>query len=115
MISYLRATHYRPAIKQIDELQPGSWIRSERPNEDEKQQLLKLGIDADVLADALDPHEVPRVQLEDENYARQVNELTLLGRPGEAIEVANAGLFLASSESSYITATDIAVDGGIRA
>ncbi|KKW04861.1 MAG: Mg2+ transporter protein, CorA-like protein [Candidatus Saccharibacteria bacterium GW2011_GWC2_48_9] len=65
MISYLRATHYRPAIKQIDELQPGSWIRSERPNEDEKQQLLKLGIDADVLADALDPHEVPRVQLED--------------------------------------------------
>lgn len=65
MISYLRATHYRPAIKPIENLQPGTWIRSERPNDDEKEQLVKLGIDADVLADALDPHEVPRVQLED--------------------------------------------------
>lgn len=65
MISYLRSTHYRPAIKQQDTLQPGSWIRSERPSEDERQKLIKLGIDADVLADALDPHEVPRVELED--------------------------------------------------
>lgn len=65
MISYLRSTHYRPAIKQRDELQPGSWIRSERPSDDEKQQLVKLGLDADILADALDPHEVPRVELED--------------------------------------------------
>ncbi len=65
MISYLRSTHYRPAIKQIDELQPGTWIRSERPNEDERTQLVKLGLDTDILADALDPHEVPRVELED--------------------------------------------------
>jgi magnesium transporter len=65
MISYLRSTHYRPAIKQRDDLQPGSWIRSERPNDDEKIELTKLGIDSDVLTDALDPHEVPRVQLED--------------------------------------------------
>lgn len=65
MISYLRSTHYRPAIKQRDELQPGSWIRSERPNDDEKQQLISLGIDEDLMTDALDPHEVPRVELED--------------------------------------------------
>lgn len=65
MLSYLRSTHYRPAIKQRDELQPGSWIRSERPNDEEKSELIKLGIDADLLADALDPHEVPRVELED--------------------------------------------------
>lgn len=65
MISYLRSTHYRPAIKQRDDLQPGSWIRSERPNDEEKQALVKLGIDGDILADALDPHEVPRVELED--------------------------------------------------
>lgn len=65
MLSYLRSTHYRPAIKLRDDLQPGSWIRSERPNDDEKQALVKLGIDADILADALDPHEVPRVELED--------------------------------------------------
>lgn len=65
MISYLRSTHYRPAIKQHDELQPGSWVRSERPNDDEKQELVTLGVDADILADALDPHEIPRVELED--------------------------------------------------
>lgn len=64
MISYLRSTHYRPAIKQRDILQPGSWIRSERPNDEEKTQLVDLGIDADIMADALDPHEVPRVELD---------------------------------------------------
>lgn len=65
MISYLRSTHHRPAIKQRSNLQPGSWIRSERPNDDEKKRLIQIGIDQDVLADALDPHEVPRVELED--------------------------------------------------
>lgn len=65
MITYLRSTHHKPQIKQNDSLQPGTWIRSERPNDDEKRQLAKLGIDEDVLADALDPHEVPRVELED--------------------------------------------------
>lgn len=75
----------------------------------------EFGIRANSISPGLIITNQSRVQLEDENYAKQVNEITLLGRPGEAIEVANAGLFLASSESSYITAADIAVDGGIRA
>ena len=65
MISYLRSTHYRPAIKQRDTLQPGSWIRAERPSEDEQAQLIDLGVDTDLLTDALDPHEVPRVESDD--------------------------------------------------
>lgn len=65
MISYLRSTHHKPEIQQYEELKPGTWIRSERPNDEEKLSLVKLGVDQDILADALDPHEVPRVELED--------------------------------------------------
>lgn len=65
MISYLRSTHHRPAIKQRESLQPGTWVRSERPNEDEQERLVEMGIDADLLIDALDPHEVPRVEIND--------------------------------------------------
>ena len=36
-----------------------------------------------------------------------------VGRFAEAVEIANAAVFLASDESSYITATSLLVDGGI--
>jgi NAD(P)-dependent dehydrogenase (short-subunit alcohol dehydrogenase family) len=36
-----------------------------------------------------------------------------MGRFANAQEIANAALFLASDESSYITATAFTVDGGI--
>ncbi|MFZ1360706.1 MAG: magnesium transporter CorA family protein [Candidatus Saccharimonadales bacterium] len=65
MIQIYRSTHYRPDIVPRDTLQPGSWIRSERPTDSEKQRLIELGVDKDILVDALDPHEVPRVELED--------------------------------------------------
>jgi NAD(P)-dependent dehydrogenase (short-subunit alcohol dehydrogenase family) len=38
-----------------------------------------------------------------------------VGRMGDAWDVAHAVLFLASDEASYITATELVVDGGMTA
>ena len=43
-----------------------------------------------------------------------IREKTMLNRLGEPIEIANAALFLASSESSYITGQLLSVNGGLR-
>jgi NAD(P)-dependent dehydrogenase (short-subunit alcohol dehydrogenase family) len=43
------------------------------------------------------------------------SKMAPMGRMGESAEVANATLFLASDESSYMTGTDITVDGGTLA
>lgn len=64
MLQFLH-TNAQNQIVTSKKLGSGAWVRSERPTDDEKAQLIELGIDQDVLHDALDPHEVPRVDLED--------------------------------------------------
>jgi magnesium transporter len=65
MLQYLHSTKADPTLAQDETLRRNSWIRCEKPTETEISQLISLGIDADLLSDALDPHEVPRVELED--------------------------------------------------
>ncbi len=68
MIQYLRSTDYKPRIGVKKDLQPGSWIRVENPNDDERSKLIKeFKLDETILQDALDPHEVPRIETEDNN------------------------------------------------
>lgn len=43
---------------------------------------------------------------------QQMNDQTPLGRPGHALEIANAIFWLASTEASFITGTVIQIDGG---
>jgi len=52
-------------MAEVTALHAGSWVRSERPSEEELAVLVSRGIDADLLADALDPHEVPRIEHDD--------------------------------------------------
>lgn len=47
-----------------------------------------------------------------EDINKSLREGTVLKRPGQPIEVAYASLFLASDESSYVTGTQLVVDGG---
>lgn len=53
--------------------------------------------------------------LKDEQAAKELLETTVLNRPAEPEEVANGALFLASDESSFMTGSELVIDGGYTA
>lgn len=59
---------------------------------------------------------IGKMGIGDEQFAafeRQVTGLIPLGRLGRPEELANAALFLASDDSSFVTGVDLCVDGGL--
>jgi NAD(P)-dependent dehydrogenase (short-subunit alcohol dehydrogenase family) len=55
-----------------------------------------------------------RADFDDTDWEAYVRSIPL-GRRGTAVEVAHAALFLASDESSYVTGTELVIDGGTAA
>lgn len=81
------------------------------------KQLAMEGREHGIRANSISPGVIEtlqtRDQLQDKEWADYMLGKTLLGRLGKPEEIANAALFLASDESSFITGIDIKVDGGM--
>ena len=75
---------------------------------------LELGpqrIRVNAIAPGVTETPMTRAMLGDEEVRAQLLRTIALGRFGQPIDIANAALFLASDESSYITGKTIPVDG----
>jgi len=77
-------------------------------------QHAKAGIRVNSVHPGMMPPMLTSFQRGDPNR-EAMNAAVPMGREGEPIEVANAVLFLASDEASYITGTELLVDGGFTA
>lgn len=65
MITYYRSEKSGVGVIEQEKVRPGDWVRSERPNTNDVEALYAFGLDPDILTDALDPHEVPRIEHDD--------------------------------------------------
>jgi len=67
MISYHYRSVHEEELKKLDKFRTGAWIHAVAPTREEMEHLqTRFGLDADLLADALDPDEIPRSEVEGE-------------------------------------------------
>lgn len=75
----------------------------------------RYGIRANSLSPGLIETGATRDLLRNPDFRDPMLKKIMLGRPGRPEEVAASAVFLGSDESSFITATDIRIDGGTTA
>jgi NAD(P)-dependent dehydrogenase (short-subunit alcohol dehydrogenase family) len=83
------------------------------------RQLAMEGAPHGIRANTISPGLVATHQtvgvLGDPEISKTMIDQIMLGRPAQPEEIASVALFLASDESSYMTGTDLRVDGGVSA
>lgn len=83
------------------------------------RQLAMEGAPHGIRANTISPGLIATYQtktiLGDNEFASMMTDQIMLKRPGQPEEIASAALFLASEESSFVTGTDLRVDGGTTA
>jgi magnesium transporter len=66
MLTIYHRTVKEPKTKTLDKIRAGSWVHAEAPTQDELDNLSQeLRMERSLLVDALDPFEVPRIEVED--------------------------------------------------
>jgi magnesium transporter len=67
MITYFYRSVREEKLTQIKRFRAGSWLHAEAPTDEDLKILTeKFGLDTDLLNDALDPDEIPRIEAEDD-------------------------------------------------
>ncbi|HWB98981.1 MAG TPA: SDR family oxidoreductase [Bryobacteraceae bacterium] len=72
----------------------------------------KQGIRCNALCPGITASPPAAESMKNPEHMKYLMSMTVLGRPATPAEIANAALFLASDESSYVTGTCLFADGG---
>jgi magnesium transporter len=98
VITYYHRTHESSSVRTTDELQ-NSWVSVVDPTEGELDELVRMdGLERDLLQDAIDPNEVPRVQ-----HERDVTYFFLRAPSGAGDQAQTVPLLIAISPTFIVT------------
>lgn len=79
MVKIYQRTLKEGKLREVEELKAGSWVDAVDPSDEEVEVLTKqMGLEADLVRDAVDPFEVPRLEVEGEAvyaFARTAHKL----------------------------------------